>query len=85
MKFNFGEGLFMRTRMNPIKSILPIITDYEIIKKECSIIYPHEQIKYIVKLFDLDFYRKTKLLINDLGKIEKIEPKKVKISQRKNK
>ncbi len=28
MKFEFGEGLFMRTRMNPIKSNLPIIDDY---------------------------------------------------------
>ncbi len=55
MKFKLGEGIFMQTRLNPIKSKFLQIDDYpiKIIEKK----YIVKQTKYKLKLFDLDKFR----------------------------
>ncbi len=55
MKFKLGEGIFMQTRLNPIKSKFLQIDDYpiKIIEKK----YIVKQAKYKHKLFDLDKFR----------------------------
>ena len=74
MKFSFGEGLFMRTRMNPIRSNLPIIDNYKIDILKEEVIYPAVN-KNKIELFNLDSYRAEKKILEDLGEIDKIERK----------
>lgn len=74
MKFNFGEGLFMRTRMNPIRSTLPIIDNYKINISREEVIYP-KQLNNKIEFFNLDSYRTEKKFLEDLGEIAKIERK----------
>jgi hypothetical protein len=80
MKFNFGEGLFMKTRMNPIESILPIINNYPIDFKPEAIVYPNLN-KYKIELFDLDSLRLEKKAIDNLGPLAEIDRKKVKLTK----
>ncbi|MDD4283082.1 MAG: type IV secretory system conjugative DNA transfer family protein, partial [Bacilli bacterium] len=55
MKFKLGEGIFLQTRLNPIRSKFIQIDDYpiKIIESE----YTVNQKKKKTKLFDLDKYR----------------------------
>lgn len=55
MKFELGEGIFMQTRLNPIKSKFFQIDDYPIQITEKD--YKIKQKKYKIKLFDLDKFR----------------------------
>ena len=71
MKFDFGEGLFLMTRMYPIKSILPMIYDYNLKINEENIDYPVLEIKHI-NHFDLDAFRKEKKINDDLGGLAEI-------------
>lgn len=80
MKFNFGEGLFMKTRMNPIESILPIINDYPIFFKQETTVYPNISNRKI-ELFDLDSLRLEQKAIDKLGPFEDIDRKKVKLTK----
>ncbi|MDD4623792.1 MAG: type IV secretory system conjugative DNA transfer family protein [Bacilli bacterium] len=80
MKFNFGEGLFMKTRMNPIESILPIINDFPIDFKQKSITYPKPD-KYKIELFNLDSLRLEWKAIDKLGPLVDIDRKKVKLTK----
>lgn len=66
MKFEFGEGLFMRTRMNPIKSNLPIIDDYSINFRLKEVEFPKLN-KIIIEVFNLDDFRIEKKVLEDLN------------------
>ncbi|MDD3453632.1 MAG: type IV secretory system conjugative DNA transfer family protein [Bacilli bacterium] len=75
MKFNFGEGLFMKTRMNPIRSTLPMIDKYKIEIPSEEVSYPSISNNKI-ELFNLDSYRAEKKFLEDLGELDKIERKR---------
>ncbi len=59
IKFEFGDGLFLMKRMNPIRSKLPMIYDYKLDVDEENIEYPTLKIKDIYN-FDFDSFRKKK-------------------------
>jgi len=71
MKFDFGEGLFLMTRMYPIKSRLPMIYDYNLKIDEGNVDYPVLEIKHI-NHFDLDAFRKEKKINDELGGLAEI-------------
>lgn len=64
MRFKFGESVFMKTRMHPIKAHTLPITEYPFKIKKCNI--PNKSKKYNIICFDLDKYRKEKLLNKNL-------------------
>ena len=55
MKFNLGEGIFIQTRLNPIRSKFVQIDEYpiKIIEKDFFI----NQEQHEIKLFDLNKFR----------------------------
>lgn len=79
MKFGFGEGLFMRTRMNPIKCYLPMIDNYLFYKSDI-IEYPNITYKTKLKLFDLDEIRLRNQLLENNSIDSIVKTKKVKLS-----
>ena len=60
MRFKFGESIFMRTRMHPIKAHIVPISEYPIKIKKC--IVPKKSKKYDIVCFNLDEYRKEQTL-----------------------
>ena len=82
MKFGFGEGLFMRTRMNPIKCYLPMINNYLFYKTDI-IEYPSIVYTAKIKLFDLDEIRICESLYkNDIQQAKSVK-KILKINKNK--
>lgn len=67
MRFKFGEAIFMGTRMYPIKAKIVPISEYPI---KCKIInLPSVSKDYKIECFNLDEYRKNKV-INNMNKVE---------------
>ncbi len=62
MRFNFGEAIFMKTRKYPIKSNIVPIYDYPIKIGKTNI--PYEIKDFKVKCFNLDEFRKQKIIDN---------------------
>lgn len=60
MRFKFGESIFMRTRMHPIKAHIVPISDYPIKIKKCNV--PNKSKKYDIVCFNLDEFRKEQTL-----------------------
>jgi type IV secretion system protein VirD4 len=58
MKFKFGEGLYLKGRMHPIKSKFKPIKEYGFNIKEVSL--PKKEKEYQIECFNLDEYRKAK-------------------------
>lgn len=67
MRFKFGEAIYMGNRMYPIKATIVPISNYPIKYKITKL--PSEIKNYQIKCFDLDEYRKNKV-INNLNKVE---------------
>lgn len=68
MRFSFGEAIFMTTRMHPIKANILPISEYPIKYKITQL--PSEHKEYKINCFDLNKYRKDKLLERMNKKIE---------------
>jgi len=67
MKFKFGEAIFMKTRMHPVKASIVPISKYPIkYKKVCL---PNEFVNHKIECFNLDEYRKNKV-IDNMNKVE---------------
>ena len=64
MRFKFGEGIFLKTRMYPIRSVYKPISEYGIKIKYVSL--PKRVRKHNIKCFDLDEYRKNKAKLFEL-------------------
>jgi type IV secretion system protein VirD4 len=58
MRFKFGEGLFLKARMHPIKATYLPIEKYGIKIKKIDL--PREKKEYEIACFNLDEYRKKK-------------------------
>ncbi len=69
MRLNFGEAVFMKSRLHPIKATIEPIFKYPI-KIKTSII-PNTSKKYNIECFNLDDFRKEKT-INNMNKIDLI-------------
>ncbi len=67
MRFKFGDALFMKARMYPIKAKIKPISDYPI--KIVMNKLPNKHKEFNIKCFDLDKFRKEKT-INNINKIE---------------
>lgn len=67
MKFQFGEAIFMGTRMHPIKATIVPIAKYPLKYKIVSL--PTTPKKYQIECFDLNEFRKNKV-INNMNKVE---------------
>lgn len=67
MRFKFGEAIYMGNRMYPIMATIVPISNYPIKYKITKL--PSEIKNYQIKCFDLDEYRKNKV-INNLNKVE---------------
>lgn len=68
MRFKFGEGLFLKTRMFPVKSKLKIIYKYGFKIKKKSL--PKKEIAYVPEYFDLNKFREQKAIESMSNKIE---------------
>ena len=68
MRFKFGEGLFLKTRMFPVKSKLKIIYKYGFKIKKKSL--PKKEIVYVPEYFDLNKFREQKAIESMSNKIE---------------
>lgn len=62
MRFQFGEALFIKTRMSPIKATIVPISKYHI--KYELVELPKESKNYQIQCFNLDEFRKRKV-VND--------------------
>ena len=60
MRFQFGEAIFMGTRMNPIKAKIIPISKYPIKYKVVSL--PNAPREYKIECFNLDEFRKNNIL-----------------------
>lgn len=67
MRFNFGQAIFIKTRMHPIKAIIKPIDNYNIKYKKIDL--PTKSKKYKIDCFNLDEFRNTKAL-NSIDKVE---------------
>lgn len=67
MKLKFGEAIFMKSRMYPIKSIVKPISEYSIKFKMSKV--PNQKKDITIKCFDLDLFRKMKTIKSN-NKIE---------------
>lgn len=69
MKLNFGEAIFMKSRMHPVKAKVMPIGDYPIKFKMSKL--PNKKKEFEISCFDLDKFRKEKTLkaMND-NKVE---------------
>ena len=67
MKFQFGEAIFMGTRMHPIKATIVPIAKYPLKYKIVSL--PTTPKEYQIECFDLNEFRKNKV-INNMNKVE---------------
>ena len=68
MRFKFGEGLFLKTRMFPVKSKLKIIYEYGFKIKKKSL--PKKEVAYVPEYFDLNKFREQKAIESMSNKIE---------------
>lgn len=60
MRFKFGEAIFIKTRLHPIKSKIMPIGDYPINIKFSKI--PKRKKDFKIKCFDLNEFRKNQIL-----------------------
>lgn len=60
IRFQFGEGLFLKTRMFPVKTYLKPIQEYNIKIKKAII--PKKEIVYVPECFDLNKFRERKVI-----------------------
>ncbi|MBQ9833611.1 MAG: type IV secretory system conjugative DNA transfer family protein [Bacilli bacterium] len=67
MRFQFGEAIFMGTRMHPIKATIVPISKYPIKYKIVNL--PNTPREYQIECFNLDEFRKNKT-INNMNKVE---------------
>lgn len=67
MRFKFGESIFMKARMHPVKAKVMTIRDYPIKIKMTNV--PSKKKTYKVECFNLDEFRKQKIIKNS-NKIE---------------
>ena len=67
MKFQFGEAIFMGTRMHPIKATIVPIAKYPLKYKIVNL--PTTPKEYQIECFDLNEFRKNKV-INNMNKVE---------------
>ena len=63
MRFKFGEALYLKSRMFPIKSKVVTIYDYPIKIKKANI--PNKSKEFEIKYFNLDEFRKAKVMKKD--------------------
>lgn len=68
MKLKFGEAIFMKSRMYPIKAIVKPVSEYPIKFKMSKV--PIKKKKVSIKCFDLDLFRKLKTLKSVDNKVE---------------
>ncbi len=62
MRFQFGDALFMKTRLHPIKSKVHPIGKYPIKVKISKV--PYKKKEHKIECFDLDKFRKEKVIKN---------------------
>jgi len=68
MKLKFGEAIFMKSRMHPIKSVVKPISEYPIKFKMVKI--PNKKKEFTIACFDLDKFRKEQTLAKMNNKVE---------------
>lgn len=68
MKLKFGEAIFMKSRMHPIKAVVKPIGDYPIKFKMSKI--PNKKKEFEIACFDLDKFRKEQTLAKMNNKVE---------------
>ena len=70
MRFKFGESIFLKTRMFPIRAVSPPIQDYGFKIKKSSL--PTEHKEYKIDVFNLDEYR-TRQIKNEIDDLVDLE------------
>ncbi len=68
MKLKFGEAIFMKSRMYPVKAVVKPIADYPIRFKMTKL--PEEKKEFEIACFDLDNFRRERMIRNINEKVE---------------
>ena len=68
MKLKFGEAIFMKSRMYPVKAKVTPIGDYPIKFKMSKL--PNKKKEFVIECFDLDKFRKEKTIQKLDNKVE---------------